>query len=118
MSDQYCDLLPASLIPVWVTYMEYESLIGSWLTGPQPLNSGPDRFSNDGSPYFCFQLLSNVPYSRPGEEIYFICFREIVKVQTNFNGEYYGEHWMRHKRFVEYLEQLPKPLDHFIGDDQ
>ena len=117
MSDQYCELLPDSLIPVWVTYAEYDSLMSSWMVGPQPLNSGPDCFSNDGSPYFAFQLITNVPYTIPDEQIYFICFREIVKVQTNVNGEYRKEHWMPHKRFMEYLEQLPKPIEHFFGED-
>ena len=118
MSDQYSNLLPDSLIPVWATYVQYEFLIDSWMVGPKPLNSGPDCFSNDGSPYFCFQLLKDVPYSRPDVDVHFICFREIVKVETYSHGKYHHENWMRHKKVVEYLDQLPKPIEHFIGNEE
>jgi hypothetical protein len=116
MSDQYCDLLPKSLIPIWLPYVEYESLIGSWMLGPQPQDSGSDVFSGDGKPYFCFQLLGNGPYSLPNEEVYFICFHEIVKVRTIFDGEFEEEYLMSHERVLEYLAQLPKPLHNFIND--
>ena len=115
MVESRRDQLPDELQAIWDDFVPFDSLITTWMAGPQPLNSGPDCFSNDGSPYFCFEV--DDPRWLEKEEVLFICFKEGIKVQMNLDGEYWEEYQMTHKGCLEYLSQLPMPFHHFLSDE-
>ena len=115
MIESRRDQLPDELQAIWDDFVPFDSLLTTWMAGPQPLNSGPDCFSNDGSPYFCFEV--DDPRWLEKEEVLFICFKEGIKVQMNLDGEYWEEYQMTHKGCLEYLSQLPMPFHHFLSDE-